>query len=298
MPGAVVVPGSAQAWLLAIRPRTLPASAAPVILGWALAATAGPVRWPLGAACLVVALALQAAANLANDYFDAQSGVDRAERLGPVRVTQTGLLQPSQVLGGLVICLAIGAIAGLFAAWQAGWWLVGLGAVCLLGAVAYTAGPLPLAHLGLGEVAALVFFGPVACTGTFTALHGAPTAAAWAAGLVPGCHAAALMAVNNLRDLASDRAAGKRTLAVRAGERAARLVPVVCLVLGNLLVAPLARLAGRPLAFLALALVPLSWPLLRSILREPLSPAFNTTLAGVGRWELLTAIVVSALLVL
>jgi len=295
---ARVAPGTVQAWLLAVRPKTLPASAAPVVLGWALAATAAPVRSSLGVACLVVAVALQAAANLANDYFDARSGVDHTGRLGPVRVTQAGLLRPRQVLGGLAVCLAIGAVAGLYAVSQTGWWLLPVGAACLGGAVAYTAGPLPLSRLGLGEAAALVFFGPVACTGTFTVLHGQPTAAAWAAGLVPGCHAAALMAVNNLRDLVTDRAAGKRTLAVRLGERWARLVPVVGLVLGNLLVTLVAHLADRPLAYYALALVPLSWPLLRTILTRPISAAFNAVLAAVGRWELITAVVVSLLLML
>ncbi|MEZ4387685.1 MAG: 1,4-dihydroxy-2-naphthoate octaprenyltransferase [Candidatus Krumholzibacteriia bacterium] len=291
-------PGSPAAWLLASRPKTLPAAAAPVVLGTALAASLGSVRWSLAAACLAVAVVLQIAANLANDYFDARSGVDHPDRLGPVRVTQAGLLRPDQVLAGLSLCLAVGTLLGLWVAGQVGWWLLGLGAACLVGAVAYTAGSWSLARLGLGELAALVFFGPVACTGTVAVLAGTPPAVAWVAGLVPGLHAAAIMAVNNLRDLHTDRRAGKHTLAVRLGERRARLVPLLLVVLGNLLAAPLARLTGRPLVLAALVLVPLSWPLLRRYLQTPLSPALNGVLARTGQWELLSCAVLAGLLTL
>ena len=283
-------------WLMAIRPKTLPASVAPVVLGWALAATMGPTDLRLGLSCLAVALLLQIAANLANDYFDARSGVDSGERLGPVRVTQTGLLQPSRVLAGLVVCLALAMAAGLYAAYHAGWWLLGLGAVCLLGAVSYTAGPFPLARRGLGELAALVFFGPVACTATFVVLHGSATPAAWAAGLMPGLHAAAIMAVNNLRDRTSDAAAGKTTLAVRLGEQHARRLAVTLVVLGNLAAAPVARLTDRPPAFLALALVPLGWWLHTAILHTPISRELNRVLARTGQWELVSCAVLAALL--
>ena len=282
--------------LLAIRPKTLPASLAPVILAWALAAAAGPVRADLVAACLAVALLLQMAANLANDYFDARTGVDGDDRLGPVRVTQTGLMRPGAVLAALVACVALAMGAGLYAAWQVGWWLVGLGAVCVAAAVAYTAGPLPLARLGLGEAAALVFFGPVACTVSFAVMHGSATPAAWAAGLVPGLHAAAIMAVNNLRDIGSDTRAGKRTLAVRLGEPRARLLAVALVVLGNLAAAPVARLADRPWAFLALVLAPLGRPLHAAIMTTPRSPALNRVLARTGLWELLSCVVLAALL--
>jgi 1,4-dihydroxy-2-naphthoate octaprenyltransferase len=291
-----VAAGSPRAWLLASRPKTLPASAAPVILGWSLAAQAGPAATALGLACLAVAMLLQVAANLANDYFDARSGVDQPDRLGPVRVTHAGLLPARQVLAALLACLAAATLLGLWVASVVGWWLLGLGAVCLLGAVAYTAGPLPLARLALGEVAALVFFGPVACTGTFAVLHGAATPAAWAAGLIPGLHAGAIMAVNNLRDREHDARAGKRTLAVRLGPTGARLLPVLLVVLGNLAAAPLARLADRPAVLAALLLAPLSWPLLKAIGRTPVSGALNRVLARTGQWELLSCTVVAVLL--
>ncbi len=290
---ATVRPGTPQAWILAARPKTLPAAAAPVILGMAVAALETSVRWDLAAACLAVALVLQIAANLANDFFDARSGVDQPGRLGPRRVTHSGLLSPDAVLAGLSFCLSVGTLIGLWVAGQVGWWLLGLGALCLAGAVAYTAGPLPLARLGLGEVAALLFFGPVASTGTVAVLAGWPPPLAWLAGLIPGLHAAAIMATNNLRDLHSDAGAGRHTLAVRLGERGARRLPLALVLLGNLLAGPVAWLADRPLALAALALVPLSWPLLRSYLRTPISRALNDVLAWTGRWELATCVIVA-----
>lgn len=269
-----------------------------MILAVALAWAHGPVPWGLATACLAVALVLQIAANLANDYFDARSGVDQPDRLGPVRVTQTGLLPARQVLAALVLCLLLGMAAGLYAASQVGWWLLGLGATCLVGALAYTAGPLPLSRLGLGELAALVFFGWVACTGSFVVLHGGPTHSAWAAGLIPGLHAAAIMAVNNLRDLHTDRRAGKRTLAVMMGERGARALPVGLVLAGNLSVGLLILLTGQNLLWAAMLLIPLSLPLLRSYLRTPISPALNGVLARTGQWELLTCVVVAVALVI
>ena len=291
-----VRPGSPTAWFLAIRPLTLPASIAPVILGWSLAAFYGVAPVDLGIACLAVAGLLQIAANLANDVGDARSGVDAGDRLGPRRVTQSGLLSEKQVLAGLVVCLVLAAVAGLYAVFQAGWWILALGVICMVVAVAYTAGPWPLARLGMGEVAALVFFGPVACTGTFAVLTGTTTSAAWVAGFVPGLHAGAIMAVNNLRDISSDSRAGKRTLAVRLGEYRARRFAMGLLILGNCAVLPLALILENPELWFAMILIPLSAPLLRSMFYTPRSPTLNIVLARTGQWELFTCLVISALL--
>lgn len=292
-----VEPGSAHAWLLAIRPRTLPASAAPVILGWALAARHGATAPALGAACLAVAVLLQIAANLANDLGDARSGVDDHDRLGPRRMTQSGLLRPGQVIAGVVACLAVAGVVGIGVALQVGWWVLALGAGCLTGAVAYTSGPVPLARLGLGEAAALVFFGLVACTGTFAVVAGSPTPAAWVAGLIPGLHAAAIMAVNNLRDLASDARAGRRTVAVRLGDRVGRALAVTLLIGGNVAAAPLALLLPEPRLWWSLLLLPASWPLAWAMLHTPRSGALDAVLARTGAWGLLTCLVVGGLVV-
>jgi 1,4-dihydroxy-2-naphthoate polyprenyltransferase len=289
-------PGSLNAWFLAVRPLTLPASIAPVILGWSLAATREAVPVDLGIACLAVALLLQVAANLTNDLRDARDGVDAGDRLGPRRVTQSGLLSPEQVTRGVAVCLVLAAVAGAYAVLHAGWWLLVLGMVCIVAAVAYTAGPWPLARLGLGEAAALVFFGPVAVTGTFAVLAGTVTPAAWVAGLVPGLHAGAIMAVNNLRDISSDNRAGKRTLAVRLGERHARLLAMGLVIMGNAVVVPLAWITDTPSLWLALLLLPLSAPLLRAMFSTPRSPALNGVLARTGQWELFTCLVIATLL--
>ena len=298
-PSAASLPrsGSPRAWLLALRPRTLPASIAPVLLGWGVAAGEGNAPVHLMLSCLLVAVSLQAAANLANDYYDARSGVDRSDRLGPVRATQAGILRARHVFIGFVICLALGSLAGLYAAWHSGWMLLLPGAACLLGAIAYTGGPMPLSRIGLGEAAAFLFFGPVACTGTVIVLTGLPpSSTAWLAGLVPGLHAAALMAVNNLRDWKQDARAAKMTLAVRLGERRARLLVLACLLLGNLSTAFAGAAAGQPLVYIELLLLPLSWPLLRAIMKTPISEELNDLLADVGRWLFLTCVVLAALL--
>lgn len=288
-------PGSAGAWLLAIRPHTLPASVGPVLLGWSLASATAQTSAVLGLACVVVALSLQTAANLANDVFDARTGVDGDDRLGPLRVTQSGLLRPGQVLAGLALSLVVGMAAGVYAAAVVGWWLLGLGLLCLIAAVAYTAGPLPLARHGLGEAAALLFFGPVACTGTFVVLNGTPTSAAWVAGFIPGFHAAAIMAVNNLRDRVSDAAAGKVTLAVRLSERGARFLPAMAIIAGNLVCIPLAIVLRTPAVLGALVLLPMSVPLLHRVMHEPISRDINRVLAMTGRWELVTCLLVAGL---
>ncbi len=289
-------PGSPAAWWLGIRPLTLPASMAPVLLGWALAAHQATAPVDLGLTCLAVAVLLQITANLANDYGDARSGVDGADRLGPIRVTQSGLLSRRQVLAGLTPCMALAAGAGMFAVARTGWWLMPLGGVCMVAALAYTAGPWPLSRIGMGEVAALVFFGPVACTGTYAVLTGTTTPAAWCAGFVPGLHAGAIMAVNNLRDIAGDRRAGKRTLAVRLGEGRARWLAMGLLLLGNLAVVPLAWTTSHPALWAGLALVPMSFPLLQAMRFTPRSAELNKVLARTGWWALLTCLIVAILL--
>ncbi len=289
-------PGSSGAWLLAVRPVTLPASVAPVLLGWSLAALHGPVSVSVATACLVTALLLQISANLANDLWDALSGVDSKDRLGPVRVTQSGLLTQKQVAVGLALSLVLASVAGFYAVWYAGWWLLILGATCVIAALAYTAGPFPLSRLGMGEAAALIFFGPAACGGTYAVLTGTINLSVLTASLIPGLHAAAIMAVNNLRDISSDSRAGKKTLAVRVGSRPARYLAAALVLLGNLMVIPPALLLKQTLLLTALILIPLSYQLLRAILKTSISSELNPVLARTGRWELITCLVIAILL--
>jgi len=249
-------------WLQAARPRTLPASLMPVALGLAAAARSGPIDVTVAIATLLAALLLQIAANLANDYADAFTGVDTGERVGPTRVTQAGLIPAASVMRATIAVIAAAVLIGVYLVAVGGWPIVAIGVVSALTAVAYSAGPLPLAWYGLGETLAFTFFGVVAVCGTVFLQRGDVDRTSLLVSLFPACLAAALMAVNNLRDRDTDRAAGKRTVAVVAGDRGARIfyaslvlaafavVPLIARVVGGSALLPLASL---PLAFVEIA---------------------------------------------
>lgn len=251
--------------MLAIRPRTLFAAASPVILGTALAMVFGLGNAAVAALALIGALGIQISANLANDYWDARRGADGPGRLGPVRVTSAGLLSPKAVLGGLAVSIVISCLAGAGLVYRAGWPILLLGVLSLLLALAYTAGPFPLAYLGLGDVFTFVFFGVVATAGTFYVQTLVLVWHAVVLGFVPGFYSVALIALNNLRDADQDRLVGKRTTAVRFGKEFARkeivfsmlapaVVPLVFLdaglfsVLGTALCVLLGLALGIPVA--------------------------------------------------
>lgn len=225
-------------WVLGARPRTLGASVVPVIVGIAAAGRATPLR-ALG--CLVVGLFLQIGVNYANDYFDGRNGVDTHERVGPVRLTATGLASPRSVLMAALACIAVAGFTGLAIAIAVDLRLLWVGALAIVAALAYSGGPKPYASAGLGELFVFVFFGLVAVAGTaYVNAEGVSDAAWWSA--VPmGLLAVAILLANNLRDIPTDETAGKRTLPVRIGDRATRtLYRVVVLVA---LIVPLAGVA-------------------------------------------------------
>jgi 1,4-dihydroxy-2-naphthoate octaprenyltransferase len=200
----------------------LAAGAVPVLVGIAAASLGGPIEWIVAVVTLSAALLLQVASNLANDYYDFISGVDTEERLGPVRVTQAGLLSPQSVRAGLFVVLGAAALLGLFLVARGGTLILAFGIASIAGALAYSAGPWPLSRYGFGEPMAFLFFGVVAVIGTYYLQTGVVDSAAFVASIPIGCLASALISVNNLRDIATDRAADKRTLAVRLGESVAR----------------------------------------------------------------------------
>lgn len=204
-------------WILAARPKTLPAAAAPVLVGSALAWHLGGFRLLPALAALAGALLIQVATNLANDYFDFVHGADTEDRVGPTRVTQSGLLSPAAVRAGMLLTLLAALLVGVYLVAVGGVPILVIGLVSLVCAVAYTGGPFPLAYRGLGDVFVFVFFGLVAVAGTVyvqtLAFH---WEAVWA-GAGVGAGSTALLVVNNLRDIETDRRAGKRTLAVRLG---------------------------------------------------------------------------------
>ncbi|HEX6276792.1 MAG TPA: 1,4-dihydroxy-2-naphthoate polyprenyltransferase, partial [Polyangiaceae bacterium] len=223
-----VAPGSVRAWVMATRPPTLLAAVVPVAVGTAVAAAEGSARTGPALAALVGALLLQIGANFANDVFDFEKGADTAERLGPVRAVQAGLLSPRSVRRGMFVVFALALLVGAYLTSVAGPAVVVIGLASIAAAVLYTGGPYPLGYHGLGELFVLLFFGFVAVAGTaFVQLGNVPGLAWWAA--VPvGALATAILVVNNLRDIATDAPAGKRTLAVRFGERGAVLEYVLC----------------------------------------------------------------------
>lgn len=290
---ASTVPSKLQVWVLASRPKTLPAAIAPVLLGSAIAAhdhafAPGPFL-----AALLGASLIQIGANLANDYFDFKKGADTEERLGPVRVTQAGLATPEQVRFATAIAFTLASMAGLYLLMVGGWPIAVIGILSILAALAYTGGPFPLGYNGLGEVFVFLFFGLVAVLGTtyVEALHLTPMA--WILSVPMGLLSSAILVVNNLRDIMTDQRAGKRTLAARFGAPFAKaeyavflagayLVPLTLVLFGKL------SLWGL-LPFLSL---PLAYKQLRSVWTET-GPALNKTLAGTGQLLLVFGILLS-----
>jgi 1,4-dihydroxy-2-naphthoate polyprenyltransferase len=224
-----------SAWMLAIRPRTLPAAAAGVVMGSALAWRDGSFRIEAALACLFAALLLQIGSNLANDVFDFERGTDTAERLGPLRVTQAGMLTPSQVKRGMLIVFVLAGLFGLYLTWLGGWPILLIGAAAILAAIAYTGGPFPLGYHGLGDLFVFLFFGLTSVAGTYYVQSGFVSTAAWWMTVPPGSIVTAILVVNNLRDLENDRKAGKRTLAVILGERATKIQYGICMIVAYLI---------------------------------------------------------------
>jgi 1,4-dihydroxy-2-naphthoate octaprenyltransferase len=250
--------GSIRTWLLAARPKTLVAAVAPVLVGAGLAVHHDAFA-PLPAlAALLGALLIQVGTNLANDYYDFVRGADTHERVGPVRVTQAGLLSPNAVRRATTLVLAAAMLPGAYLVAVGGWPIVWIGLVSIACAVLYTGGPTPLAYHGLGDLFVFVFFGLVAVAGTYYVQAGTWPADAWLAGAGVGALSTAVLVVNNLRDIDTDAEAGKRTLAVRLGRGGSKVEYILLLAL-SLAVAPTGVLTlGWPVAALsALVTLPL-----------------------------------------
>lgn len=211
-----------SAWLLATRPKTLPAAISPVLVGSAVAWAEGGFDLIAALAAFAVALLLQVGANLANDVADFRRGADTGDRLGPMRVTQAGLIPPRQVVIATTAVLLAAAVPGLYLIWRGGPVLAILGLLAIVAAVTYTAGPIPFGYLGLGELFVFLFFGPVAVVGTAFVMTHDVTRLALLSSVAMGCLVTAILVVNNLRDIGTDRVAGKRTFAVRIGREATR----------------------------------------------------------------------------
>jgi 1,4-dihydroxy-2-naphthoate octaprenyltransferase len=282
---------------MAARPRTLPAAVAPVLVGTALAATEGTLRPFSFVAAMLGAVFIQIGTNLSNDYSDARRGADTEDRLGPVRVTAGGLVPPRQVLVATYVAFGLAVLAGAYLIATAGWELLLVGAASILAGVLYTGGPRPYGYEGLGEVFVFLFFGVVAVTGSYFAQVELVTWEAFALAVPVGLLASAILVVNNVRDLETDRRAGKRTLAVRLGRARTRTLYAV-MVYGAFVCAPLPWLLGSdelsPWLLLALLALPLAVPVVRIVRNRSDGPSLNGALARTGMLEVAFCSLLSA----
>lgn len=266
-----------RAWVLASRPATLSAAAVPVAVGTAVATRAGHLSPGPALAALFGALAIQIGTNLANDVFDFEKGADTEERLGPTRAVQAGLLSPGQVRRGMWVAFLVAALFGLYLVAEAGPAILVIGLASIAAGVGYTAGPWPLAYLGLGDLFVMVFFGLVAVGGTVFVQVGSVPPQTWLAAVPVGALSTAILAVNNLRDWEQDERADKRTLAVRFGRRFA--VGEYLLLLALAYAAPLI-IGGY--ACLPLVTLPFALLLARRVLFEK-GRALNPALVGTAQ---------------
>jgi dihydroxynaphthoic acid synthetase/1,4-dihydroxy-2-naphthoate octaprenyltransferase len=290
-------PSSVRIWAMAARPRTLPAAVAPVLVGTALAATEGELHWLRFVAAMLGALFIQVGTNLSNDYSDARRGADTEDRLGPVRVTAGGLVPPKQVLVATYVAFGLAVLAGVYLIATAGWELLLVGAASILAGVLYTGGPRPYGYEGLGEVFVFLFFGVVAVSGSYFAQTETMEWEALALSVPVGLLASAILVVNNVRDLETDRRAGKRTLAVRLGRARARDL-YAAMVYGAFVTAQIPWIAGSdalsPWLALVLLSLPLAVPVVRLVRTRTDGPSLNGALARTGMLQLAFCVLLSA----
>jgi len=295
MSTGTAAPSVTRIWLMAARPKTLPVGLAPVLVGTALADTAGvfhPLRF---FAALLGALFIQVGANLSNDYSDARRGADTEDRLGPVRVTAGGLVPPRQVLIATYVTFGLAILCGVYLVAVAGWQLLLVGAASIVAGVLYTGGPRPYGYEGLGELFVFLFFGIVAVAGSFFVQTERLVWEAFALAVPVGLLASAVLVVNNVRDLDTDRRAGKRTLAVRLGRERTRNLYAV-MVYGAFLLAPVTWIFGPLKAWMLLPLlaIPLAAPVVRTVRTRTDGPSLNEALASSGRLELVYCVLLCA----
>jgi 1,4-dihydroxy-2-naphthoate polyprenyltransferase len=292
-------PSGVRIWLMAARIRTLPAAASPVLVGTSLAGfqhVFHPLRF---LAALVGAIFIQIGTNLSNDYSDARRGADAEDRLGPVRVTAGGLVPPRQVLVATYITFGVAVLAGVYLIVVAGWQLLLVGAASILAGVLYTGGPKPYGYEGLGEVFVFLFFGIVAVVGSYFVQTKHLCWEAFALAVPVGLLAAGILVVNNVRDIDTDRRAGKRTLAVRLGRERTRVM-FAAIVYVSFLLALVTWVFGplRPWVLLSWLSLPLAARVVRIVRNHSDGPSLNQALAQSGMLQLIFCVLLSVGLLL
>ncbi len=296
---AVTAPSGLRIWVTAARLRTLPAAIAPVLVGTALAGylhVFHPLRF---FAALIGAIFIQVGTNLSNDYSDARRGADAEDRLGPVRITAGGLVPPQRVLIATYVSFGVAVLAGAYLIAVAGWQLLLVGAASILAGVLYTGGPRPYGYEGLGELFVFLFFGIVAVAGSFFVQVKHLNWEAFALAVPVGLLAAAILVVNNVRDIDTDRRAGKRTLAVRLGRGRTRTL-FASIVYGAYLLAPVTWWFGplKPWLLLPWLTLPMAARVVRTVRGQTDGPSLNGALARTGMLQLIFCVLLSAGLLL
>jgi 1,4-dihydroxy-2-naphthoate octaprenyltransferase len=290
---------SLRIWLMAARPRTLPAAIAPVLVGTALAGyfhIFHPLRF---VAALLGAVFIQVGTNLSNDYSDARRGADTEDRIGPVRVTAGGLVPPRQVLIATYVTFGLAVLCGVYLIVVAGWQILLIGVASILAGVLYTGGPRPYGYEGLGELFVFLFFGIAAVAGSYFAQVRAFDWESFALAVPVGLLASAILVVNNTRDIDTDRRAGKRTLAVRLGRQRARDLYAATVYLAY----PLALVTWvfgplKPWLFLPWLTLPLAAPVVKLVRNHTDGPSLNQALAKTGQLQLAFCVLLAAGLLL
>lgn len=276
-PAAGTRPGAWTIWWLAARPKTLPAAAAPVLVGTACAFSVDRLFWPAALASLIGALLLQIAANFANDLFDFEKGADTEQRVGPTRAVQAGWLTPSAMRRGLAVVLALALVVGVYLVGHAGPLLLAVGLGSIAAAIAYTGGPYPLGYHGLGDVCVFLFFGLVAVPCTAFVQTGFVPALAWWLAVPLGSLTTAILVVNNVRDRETDARAGKRTVVVRFGRRFGVVEYAALLALAYAVALYLAA-TRQPWLLLTFVTLPRAFALVRTV-QESEGAVLNACLA-------------------
>ncbi len=292
---APLPPSKARTWVLASRPATLPAAVAPVLVGGAIAARIHHFAPLPFLAALLGAILIQIGANFSNDLFDFKKGADTADRLGPTRVTQQGYVTEREVARATALTFGLATLVGVYLVAAAGWPIVVVGVASIIAALAYTGGPFPFGYYGLGDIFVFVFFGLVAVMGTYYVETLSLSWASFFAAIPSGLLITDILVVNNVRDMETDRVAGKKTLAVRLGRQAVRTEYVVFLVI-SYLVPPLMWLAGTGswLFWLPLLTVPMAVRLAGVVTTRVEGPPLNGALKGTGLLQLFFAILFAA----
>jgi 1,4-dihydroxy-2-naphthoate octaprenyltransferase len=292
--GVLITPSRGRAWFLASRPPTLPAAVVPVLVGTAVGVSESSFRPVVFLVAMIAALLIQIATNFANDLSDFHKGADTAERVGPLRVAQSGLLTPGDLKRGIIITFGLAMLAGLYLISIGGWPILLIGIFSILSGLAYTGGPWPLGYHGLGDLFVFIFFGVIAVTGSAYLQSGHVSALALATSVPVGLLVTNILVINNLRDVETDRIAGKHTLAVLLGANQVRLQYVGFSLVAYLVPPLLWQLDGSsPFVLLSWLTLPLSVRLVRIVMAGTSGRPLNRVLKATGQLHLLYGILLA-----